>query len=83
MQKFSFISGMWGLMGEMPANGWLLLASLVRLPHVLIVGSVYSQKCYKEHNVTCLILYCTVDIEIGAQQCPNVSHTDTTDSLTV
>lgn len=85
MQKFSFICGIniHCLRGEMPTSCWLLLASLVRLPHDLIVGSVHSQKCYNENNFTSLILYYTVDIETCALQCPTISHTDTTNSLTV
>jgi len=66
----------------MPTSGWLLLTSLVRLPHDLIVGSVHSQKCYNENNFTCLILYCTMDIETCVLQCSTISHTDTTNSLT-
>jgi hypothetical protein len=85
MQKFSFICGIsiLCLQGEMQASGWLLLASLVRLPHDLIVGSVYSQKCCKENNFTYLILYYSVDTEIGALQCPTISYADTTNSLTI
>ena len=45
MQKLSFICSIniLCLRGEMQASGWLLLASLVRLPHDLIVGFVHSQ----------------------------------------
>jgi len=84
MQKLSFICGIniLCLWGEMPANGWLLLASLVRLPHDLIVGSVHSQKCYKENNFICLILYYTMYTETCVLQCPTISHTDTTNSMT-
>jgi len=77
MQKFSFICGVniHSLQGEMPASGWHRLASLVRIPHDLIVGSVHSQKCYKENNFTCLILYYTMDIETCVLQCLNyISH---------